>query len=65
MRPPDAFDMEDAEEDPRSDASVVCRACGADGLSWHHTGVRWILVDEDARPHVCKPSADDFDEVAP
>lgn len=51
------------DEDTSED--VTCLRCGEEGLSWHYTGVRYILIDENARPHVCKPSSDDFDEVTP
>lgn len=62
-RYPDADDEYEAQfdQEPRS---TTCKACGADGLTWHHTGVRFILIDEDARPHVCRPNSDDFEALA-
>lgn len=56
----DYIDFEPADDEPQE---VTCERCGEDGLSWHHTGVRWILIDAKARPHVCRPNADDFDVV--
>lgn len=65
-RHPDAFDMGDADERAEP-ADVTCRFCGQDGLYWQETwdagGRPRPKLYENGKPHVCKPSADDFDEV--
>lgn len=57
----DPFD--DYERDP--DNNIQCNRCGQRGLSWHHTGVRWRLMDQRGRLHVCPPvdASDDFEVV--
>lgn len=62
-RHPDAFDMAAADENPDGEAGVICDRCGEGGLDWIDTGVRWRLIGPDCKPHVCKPSADDFDVI--
>jgi hypothetical protein len=58
-RTPDAFDMQDADEEPAGNA--VCRTCGEE-CTWHHTGTRWALMGEDGRLHTCNVT-DDFDDL--
>lgn len=42
---------------------VTCNRCGAQGLSWVDTGVRWRLADSKGF-HVCKlAGVDDFEDV--
>lgn len=42
-----------------------CKFCGAEGLEWIDTGMRFRLVDESGKFHECRrrvASAEDFDE---
>ena len=55
----DAFDNYDPGDDTEG---VECKRCGAEGLDWIHTGVRWRLMDG-KNFHVCTASPDDFDVV--
>jgi len=53
-KPPDCEDVE-------------CKHCGEDGLSWVFTGVRWRLMGENGRIHVCdmqEAAMDDFEDVS-
>lgn len=54
-----AGDDDDGERESRN---PTCNRCGATGLSWLHTGVRWALQDPDGRIHKCKQMnvADEF-----
>lgn len=65
-RHPDAFDA-DEEAEQRDDEGVTCRRCRARDLYWQDTydaaGQRRPKLFEDGKPHVCRPSADDFDEI--
>lgn len=45
------------DSEPRRNAT--CRTCGEE-CTWHHTGVRWVLLGDNYRPHVCDVS-DDFE----
>jgi hypothetical protein len=64
----DAYDMDDAAEraEPQD---VTCNRCQEDGLHWQRVTAadgrseRSVLCDDRMRPHVCKPSADDFDAI--
>lgn len=61
MRASDGID--EGDEEP---TELTCNRCGeSEGLSWLHTGVRWRLMGENGRFHVCKQidAADDFDAV--
>lgn len=43
---------------------VTCNRCGQGPFTWLHTGIRWRLVDDNNRFHVCsgvKPN--DFDAL--
>jgi hypothetical protein len=66
VRQPDAFDMQDADDQPEGDA-VACMHCRASGLYWQDTwdgaGNRKPRLYEDGKPHVCKPSSDDFEAM--
>lgn len=44
---------------------VQCRRCHQRGFTWHHTGVRWALIDDHNKLHVCGTvaSADDFEDL--
>ena len=54
---PDPFD----HDEPR-DTHVKCRYCGK-STWWHHTGVRWALVDVKGKLHNCRQAtADEFPE---
>jgi hypothetical protein len=46
--------------------NIVCEHCGATGLEWHDTGVRWRLLGADSKFHVCNTaaSADEFEVVS-
>lgn len=59
-RRPDAFDMDDADEQ-QEPGDVACNRCGATGLEWVHTGVNWRLADERGL-HQCN-AANDFDTL--
>ena len=50
----------DDEQD--NDEGVTCRRCGATGLEWINTGVRYRLMDDTGKFHQCqsKARADDF-----
>lgn len=68
-RIPDAFDYDDAMEQGADPQPVTCRRCGAGGLHWQRVtradGRSEVsrLFDDRMRPHVCKPSVDDFDVI--
>ena len=49
-------------DDEHPEGGVRCKRCGADGLEWLDTGMRWRLIDENAKPHECGrvASAEDF-----
>lgn len=52
----------DAEDEPDdNDEGVTCRRCGATGLEWINTGVRWRLMDDAGKFHVCAAKADPSD----
>ena len=53
------------EEDGHGN-DVTCARCGAEHLDWHHTGVRWRLLNPNGTFHVCNTaaSADDFEVVS-
>lgn len=43
---------------------VRCKFCGATGLEWVDTGMRWRLVDEAGKFHECRTNvagAEDFE----
>jgi len=44
-----------------------CNRCGKRNLDWHHTGVRWRLMEQDGKLHDClsKPASPDEFEVLP
>lgn len=50
------FDHYDEPDD--DDKGITCRRCGATGLEWINTGVRYRLMDDAGKFHVCKPTAD-------
>lgn len=56
------FDEYDYDEEPKGKR---CKHCGAGPFTWHDTGMRWVLLDDDAKVHRCAPvaTADDFDDV--
>ncbi len=56
----ESADVFEGQEAPRE---ITCDKCGADGLEWIHTGVRWRLFDDDGKPHKCRPDADEFGVV--
>lgn len=68
MRPPDAFDMADAEEegDQRADwqlGRTHCDRCLA-RVHWRDSGARWVLIDNETnKQHTCATSAEGFDDV--
>jgi hypothetical protein len=45
-------------------ALPTCNRCG-EGRTWHHTGLRWALLDDAGRLHNCSvgASADEFDDL--
>lgn len=59
---PDFDPFGDENED-----GVTCLHCGEEGLYWQETfgpdGQVKPRLYEDGKPHVCKPSADDFEVV--
>jgi hypothetical protein len=48
--------------DDNEDEGVTCRRCGATGLEWINTGVRYRLMGDDGKFHECatKPDTSDF-----
>lgn len=63
-----AFPFSEPDREPEDDAIPVgygtCRECKQGPFTWLHTGIRWRLVDDRNRFHVCtgvKP--DDFDAL--
>ena len=58
---PRDYDFDDGEA-----KTVRCNKCRVGGFTWHDTGVRWALMDENGKLHSCKASAaTDFDTPAP
>ena len=58
----DADRLGDEDQEP---SEPTCRRCNTAGLTWHHTGERWALMDDDGRLHTCTTaSADDFDDIS-
>lgn len=55
------FDHRDGDEEP---AGKTCDRCGAAGLHWVDTGLRFALADGHGLHKCGKPSADDFEVVA-
>ena len=56
------FDRWYGDEEGGADVAVKCKWCGKT-CTWHHTGVRWSLLDPLGRLHDCKPkpaAVDDF-----
>jgi hypothetical protein len=57
-----------AEDDDDDEQGVTCNRCGAEGLYWQRVtqpdgrSEKPVLF-EDGRRHVCKPSADDFEDL--
>lgn len=47
------------------DTRIKCNHCGKHA-TWHHTGVRWRLINDDGNFHTCtKPaSVDEFDDIS-
>lgn len=57
----DHFDLYPYDDD--EDDGVVCRHCGEGALQWQRDGLRPRLYDDNGVLHVCKPSADDFEDL--
>ena len=59
----DAYARYNGDDDEPGD--VRCNRCGKHGFTWHHTGVRWALIDDHNRLHVCGTvaSTDDFEDL--
>lgn len=59
------FEPDPSDDDEEERGQVTCKRCQAQ-CTWHHTGVRWVLLDEDAHIHSCGAvaSTDDFDDVS-
>lgn len=59
--------MHERDEYPENEHGVSCLHCGRSGLYWQDTwdaaGERRPKLYEDGKPHVCKPSADDFEDL--
>ena len=53
------------ELDDEYEGAVSCKHCGYGPLDWHHTGVRWVLLDDDSKIHDCRGTAsiDEFEEI--
>ena len=65
MRPYDAFDRYDAEEesDQRAD-QPCCKRCGSTDVRWRQQSSRWVLFSlTPGVVHQCGLSTDDFNEV--
>jgi hypothetical protein len=58
------LDAPDADEERVS--RPRCKFCNKGPFDWHHTGVRWVLLDDDGKIHRCSKaapaSADEFPE---
>jgi len=50
---PDYLTGDDDDGYPRG---TKCNRCGATGLNWFNTGVRWVLIG-DKGPHQCQKTA--------
>ena len=55
----------DHELDEPRDTAVKCKHCGKTAW-WHHTGVRWTLLNVDNTQHNCRAvaPASDFDDIS-
>jgi hypothetical protein len=60
-----AEDYFDSDEDERYDEhqEVRCNRCGERYLHWERLNGKPFLANEDGESHVCKPSADDFEDL--
>lgn len=47
---PDAFDF-DGYDGP---VEVSCKTCGKHGLQWDDSTGKWVLIEADGEPHVCR-----------
>lgn len=69
MNEPDTLDRQHADEYPENADGVTCLHCARAGLYWQDTwdaaGQRRPKLYEGGKPHVCKPSADDFEDLTP
>jgi hypothetical protein len=67
MRSPDAFDMDDAQDD---DDGITCNRCGESGCYWQETytadgSPKNKLFDSATdKPHVCALNGNDFQVIA-
>jgi hypothetical protein len=56
--------MSNEQQEPQE---ITCRHCNQDGCYWQETwdgqGRARPRLYEDGKPHVCRPSADDFEVV--
>lgn len=53
------------DERDEGDEDVQCRRCHQRGFTWHHTGLRWALLDDDNKIHECGTVArtSDFEDL--
>jgi len=62
----DDFDRWCQHGDDELEGAVLCKYCGAGPFNWHHTGKRWVLLDDDDKAHYCSKAApataDEFPE---
>lgn len=52
--------------DDEHEGAVFCKFCEAGPFDWHHTGKRWVLLDDEGTIHRCSKAApaaaDEFPE---
>lgn len=67
MTQPHVFSRRHADEYPENEDGVTCLHCRATDLYWQDTytadGQRRPKLYENGKPHVCKPNADDFEDL--
>lgn len=52
-------------DDDEREGEVTCKFCGNGPFDWHHTGKRWVLLDDNGRVHYCRTaSVDEFEDLS-
>lgn len=49
----DSFDNTDFDGDD-GPVEVSCKTCGKHGLQWDESTGKWVLIEADGEPHVCR-----------
>lgn len=47
------FDPSDLDREYYGLQPVICKRCKAQVDGWHHSGMRWLLMEANGKPHVC------------